>query len=140
MKVLVASDKFRGTVSAEGVGAAVTLAATQTGWTATSLPLADGGEGLLDALGGPNRLLTVSGPLGDPVEAPWRYDKATRTATIEMAAASGLALVGAENNDPIAASTVGTGELVSAAVELGAKRVVVGVGGSATTDGGFEPG
>lgn len=137
MKVLIASDKFRGTVSARGVGDAVSAAAKQLGWQAVSMPLADGGEGLLDALGGPNRSLLVSGPLGDPVEAPWRYDRSSRAATIEMAAASGLALVGAENNDPIAATTTGTGELVAAAVELGAKRIVVGVGGSATTDGGF---
>ncbi len=137
MKVLVASDKFRGTVSAAEVGDAVALAAQQAGWKSQQIPLADGGEGLLDALGGPNRSLVVTGPLGDPVEAAWRYDRSARSATIEMAAASGLALVGAENNDPIAASTTGTGELVSAAIEQGAKRIVVGVGGSATTDGGF---
>lgn len=137
MKVLVASDKFRGTVSASGVGDAVAVAAERLGWQTTSLPLADGGEGLLDALGGPNRSTLVTGPLGDPVDAVWRFDRSSRVATIEMAAASGLGLIGAENNDPVAATTSGTGELVSAAVELGAKRIVVGVGGSATTDGGF---
>ncbi len=84
----------------------------------------------------PNRRTIVMGPLGDPVEAEWRLSK--RTAVIEMARASGLALVGgAEGNDPIAASTHGTGELVAAAVESGANRVIVGVGGSATTDGGL---
>ncbi len=137
MKVLVASDKFRGTVTADGVGAAVGVAAQQLGWESVSMPLADGGEGLLDALGGANRSMLVTGPLGDPIDAAWRYHRPSRTATIEMAAASGLALVGAENNDPIAATTTGTGELVSAAIEVGAKRIVVGVGGSATTDGGF---
>ena len=98
--------------------------------------MADGGEGTLEALGGPNRTTTVTGPLGAPVDAAWRLDG--RTAVIEMAAASGLALVGgAEANDPVAASTVGTGELIVAALDVGARRVIVGLGGSATTDGGL---
>lgn len=98
--------------------------------------MADGGEGVLEALGGPNRTATVTGPLGDPVVAAWRLDRST--AVIEMALASGLSLVGgADGNDPIAASTYGTGELISDAVEAGARRVIVGVGGSATTDGGL---
>lgn len=98
--------------------------------------MADGGEGTLDALGGPNRTTVVTGPLGAPVEAEWRLDG--RTAVIEMARASGLELTGgAEHNDPIAASTAGTGELIAAALEAGATRIVVGVGGSATTDGGL---
>ncbi len=137
MKVVVASDKFRGTASATEVANAVEVAAGPLGWSVQAVPLADGGEGLLDVLGGANRSLLVTGPNGDPVNAPWRYDRREKTATIEMAAASGLALVGAENNDPVAATTAGTGELLSAAVELGAKRIVVGVGGSATTDGGL---
>jgi len=98
--------------------------------------MADGGEGTLDALGGANRSTRVTGPLGAPVEAPWRLDG--DTAVIEMAAASGLALVGgSEHNDPIAASTAGTGELIAAALDVGARRIIVGVGGSATTDGGL---
>lgn len=98
--------------------------------------MGDGGEGTIDAVGGPNRVTTVTGPLGDPVQARWRL-KGT-TAYIEMAAASGLVLVGgAEGNDPIAASTQGVGELIGAALESGAKRIVVCVGGSATTDGGL---
>jgi glycerate kinase len=76
----------------------------------------------------------VSGPLGDAVEAAWRYG---RTAVLEMARASGLELIGAEANDPVAASTAGTGELIAAAVDAGCKRIIVGVGGSATTDGGL---
>lgn len=98
--------------------------------------MADGGEGTLDALGGPNRSSTVTGPLGALVEAPWRLDG--RRAVIEMAAASGLELAGGvEHNDPIAASTAGTGELIAAALDVGATRIIVGVGGSATTDGGL---
>jgi glycerate kinase len=100
------------------------------------VPVADGGEGTLDVLGGANRSALVTGPLGDPVEAAWRLDG--RTAVIEMARASGLDLVGGpEGNDPIAADTVGTGELIQLAVDSGARRVVVGLGGSATVDGGL---
>ena len=98
--------------------------------------MADGGEGTLEVVGGANRTTTVTGPLGDPVEALWRLHR--HTAVIEMARASGLALVGgAEFNDPLGATTYGTGELIDAAVERGARRVLVGVGGSATTDGGL---
>ncbi|MDH3708112.1 MAG: glycerate kinase [Acidimicrobiia bacterium] len=136
MRVLAAPDKFKGTASAADVAAAIALAVTEAGGEAVTLPLADGGEGTLDALGGANRRTMVSGPLGDPVEAPWRLHRGT--AVLEMAAASGLDLVGGpDGNDPVAASTAGTGELISTAVEAGATRVVVGVGGSATTDGGF---
>jgi glycerate kinase len=98
--------------------------------------MADGGEGTLDAFGGPNRTTTVTGPLGEPVEAAWRLDG--RTAVIEMAQASGLELVGGpDGNDPVAASTAGVGELVVAALDAAATKVIVGVGGSATTDGGL---
>lgn len=98
--------------------------------------MADGGEGTLEALGGANRSTVVTGPLGDPVEAGWRLSG--RRAVIESARASGLALVGgAEGNDAVAASTYGTGELIATAVDLGANDVVVGVGGSASTDGGL---
>ncbi len=98
--------------------------------------MADGGEGFLDVVGGANRCTTVMGPLGDPVDAPWRLRDGT--AFIEMARASGLALVGgAAGNDPIAATSFGTGELIGAALDAGARRIVVGMGGSATTDGGL---
>lgn len=136
MRVVAAPDTFRGTCTATEVAAAVGRAARIRGWECDEVPVADGGEGTLDALGGSNRSTLVTGPLGDPVEAPWRLHR--RTAVIEMARASGLELVaGAEGNDPLAASTYGTGELITAAVDLGASRVVVGVGGSATTDGGL---
>ena len=134
--MVAAPDKFRGTASATEVADAIGRAAWEAGWRCDEVPMADGGEGLLEALGGANRVSTVTGPLGDPVEAPWRLDRST--AVIEMALASGLTLVGgAEGNDPVAASTYGTGELVNDAVEAGARRVIVGVGGSATTDGGL---
>jgi glycerate 2-kinase len=134
--VVAAPDKLRGTATAAEVAAAVARAAATAGWTADAAPVADGGEGTLEVLGGANRTTTVTGPLGDPVEAAWRY--AGTLAVVEMAQASGLVLVGgAEGNDPMAAATHGTGELISAAVDAGCKRIIVGVGGSATTDGGL---
>ena len=136
MHIVAAPDKFRGTATAAQVADAVALAASQAGATTDTAPMADGGEGTLEVVGGANRTTTVTGPLGDPVEAPWRLHR--HTAVIEMARASGLALVGgAEDNDPLGATTYGTGELIDAAVERGARRVLVGVGGSATTDGGL---
>lgn len=136
MRVVAAPDKFRGTASAAEIAAAVGRAAGAAGWACDEIPVADGGDGLLDVLGGANRTSVVTGPLGDPVEAGWRYDRGT--AVIEMARASGLLLVGGpEGNDPIAADTHGTGELIQTAVESGATRIIVGLGGSATTDGGL---
>jgi glycerate kinase len=99
-----------------------------------ALPLADGGEGTLDALGGERRSAVVAGPLGDPVRAEWSL-LPNGTGVVESAQASGLSLVA--SNDPIAATTRGTGELIALAAAGGARRILVGVGGSATTDGGL---
>jgi glycerate kinase len=135
-RLVIAPDKFRGTATAGQLIEAVAQSATSAGWSVSGVPMADGGEGTLDALGGANRTSLVTGPLGDPVEAAWRLDR--RTAVIEMARASGLQLVGgAEGNDALSASTYGTGELIGLALENGARRIVVGLGGSATTDGGL---
>ncbi|WP_432974698.1 glycerate kinase family protein [Dactylosporangium sp. CA-233914] len=137
MRVVAAPDKYRGSASANEIAAAIAKAVEDYSGTCTQLPLADGGEGTLDAFGGPNRWTEVTGPLGLPVKAGWRLDAGGR-AVIEMARASGLVLAGgAEGNDPYRASTHGTGELIAAAVEAGARRIVVAVGGSATTDGGL---
>ena len=101
-----------------------------------TLPLADGGEGTLDALGGSNRVSQVTGPLGDLVSARWRISG--NLAVVEMAEASGLLLAGGpQHNDPLAASTLGTGEILVEARTAGARRIIVGVGGSASTDGGL---
>jgi glycerate kinase len=136
VRVVAAPDKFRGTASAADVAAAVGRAAAACGWDCDQIPMADGGEGTLEVLGGPNRTTVVSGPLGDPVPAEWRLHRGT--AVIEVAQAVGLTLAGGpDENDPIAASTHGVGELIGAAVDAGAKRVIVCVGGSATTDGGL---
>jgi glycerate kinase len=129
-------DKFRGTVTATEATAAVGHACWELGHDADEAPMSDGGDGLLEIFGGPNRRTLVSGPLGVPVEAAWRIEH--RSAVIEMATASGLQLVGgAAGNDPLRASTIGTGELIDRALEQGARRIVVGLGGSATTDGGL---
>lgn len=136
MRVVAAPDKFRGTATAAQVAAAAGRGASSAGWDCDEVPVADGGEGTLEVLGGANRTTTVTGPLGEPVDARWRL--AGQTAVIEMAEASGLELAGgAAGNDPIAADTVGTGELIQLAVESGARRVIVGLGGSATVDGGL---
>jgi glycerate 2-kinase len=137
MRLVAAPDKLRGTATAQDVAAALErVAAATPGWECVAQPMADGGEGTLELFGGPNRTIRVTGPLGEPVDAGWRLDD--RTAVVEMARASGLDLVGGpEGNDPVAASTVGTGELLSRALELGARRLLVGLGGSATTDGGL---
>ncbi len=136
MHVVAAPDKFRGTAGAPTVAGAVGRAAATEGWTCDQVPMADGGEGTLEALGGPNRTTTATGPLGDLVEAGWRYGG--RSAVVEMAQASGLALVGgAEGNDAIAAASSGTGELIAAAIDAGCHRVLIGLGGSASTDGGL---
>jgi len=136
VRVVAAVDKFRGTATAAEVAAAIGHACWELGHDCVEIAVADGGEGILDALGGPNRTTTVTGPLGDPVETPWRLHR--RVAVIEMALASGLQLAGgAEGNDPMAASTTGVGELIDRALDLNAQRIVVGLGGSATTDGGL---
>jgi glycerate 2-kinase len=135
VRILIAPDKFRGTATAVEAAEALALGALDAGWQPVTIPLADGGEGTLEAFGGATETSLVTGPLGRPVEAAWRLDG--EVAVVEMARASGLLLAGgAEHNDPLAATSRGTGELIAEAVHRGARRVVVGVGGSACTDGG----
>lgn len=145
--MVAAPDKFRGTATAPEVAAAVGRAAAASGWTCDEAPVADGGEGLLDVLGGNVRRTRVRGPLGEAVEAEWRVLSPARrgrggadrpVALIEMARAAGLELAGgAEWNDAMRASTAGVGDLIAAALAARAGRVIVGLGGSATTDGGL---
>src|SRR4051794_23888041 len=137
MRILAAPDKFRGTATAAEVAGAIAAAAVRLGAECRLLPMADGGEGMVDVLGGPNREDVVSGPLGTPVRAPWRYEPHRRRAVVESAAACGLVLAGGPaHNDPEGASTRGVGELLVAALRSGAEQILVGLGGSATTDGG----
>ena len=136
MQVLAAADKFKGTASAAQVCAAIGHACWDLGLDCIEMPLADGGEGTLAVLGGANRTATVTGPLGTMVQAQWGMHKGV--AIIEMAQASGLTLAGgAEKNDPMGATTRGTGELIDRALNEGAKKIIVCLGGSATTDGGL---
>ena len=139
--LVTAPDKFRGTATAAEVAAAAAGAAREAGWTADEAPMSDGGEGLLQALGGRRHVTTVTGPLGASVKAEWRmiHDAHHRvqTAVIEMSRAAGRALVPQpRGDDPVRASTIGVGQLLLAAKEAGADRIVIGCGGSATTDGG----
>jgi len=169
--LLAAPDKFRGTATAAEVAAAAARAAAEAGWTATELPLADGGEGTLDvvsrALGGERRTAKVAGPLGRSVDAAWLFFReglpvlpemlarwAARTgdraaalgsgqrpaapvAFVESALAIGRSLLPAPTGaDPLLARSDGVGELILEAVGAGAEVVLIGAGGSATTDGG----
>jgi glycerate 2-kinase len=135
-RVVAAPDKFKGTATAAEIAGAIGQACWDLGIECAEVPMADGGDGLLDVLGGANRTSVVTGPLGDATPVQWRLSKGT--AVIEMARASGLALVGgARGNQPLDATTSGTGELIDHALDAGARRIIVGLGGSATTDGGF---
>jgi glycerate kinase len=137
---LVAPDSFKGTLSAGQVASALAAGLRSAGRDAVELPVADGGEGTLDVLlgelGGERRRARVADPLGRPVVAGFGLLRDGRTALVEVAAASGLGLVAAGERDAWRASTRGTGELIAAAVDAGAERVLVAAGGSATTDGG----
>ena len=139
--VLVAPDSFKGTFRAAEVAGAIGRGLERAGLMPPDLcPVADGGEGtmeaLLLALGGETVGVEVQEPLGRPVQSQFGLVEDGGTAVIEMAAASGLGLVSEDERDAWAASTYGTGELICAAAAAGAQVILVGVGGSATTDGG----
>lgn len=140
LPALVAPASFKGSFTAAEVAAAIASGLRAGGHQAVELSVADGGEGTMDALvsalGGELRTATVSDPLGRPIEAAFALLPDGRTAVVETAQASGLGRVGEAERDPWEASTLGTGELIAAAVEAGAERVLLTVGGSATTDGG----
>lgn len=142
MRIIVAPDSYKGSVSAVAVAAAMTRGIARVFPEATvhQLPIADGGEGTVDALiaatGGQRREREVCGPLGKPVRACWGVLGDGQTAVIEMAAASGLPLLSEARRDPRRASTFGTGELIRAALDAGLRQIIIGIGGSATNDGG----
>lgn len=141
--ILVAPDSFKGTLRAREVADAVGRGLEQGGWEVELCPVADGGEGtlevLVDALGGEVVTAPASDPLGREIEAPFGLAEdaiGRRVAIVETAAASGLERVRENERDPIGASTAGTGELIVAAARTGVSVIYLGVGGSATTDGG----
>jgi glycerate kinase len=141
MKIVIAPDSFKESLSAPEVAAAIARGWQQVFPDAECLlrPMADGGEGTVDALlaavGGERRECRVRGPMGAPVAAHWGW-LGQATAVIEMAAASGLHWVPREQRDACLASSFGTGELILQALDAGATRIILGLGGSATNDGG----
>ncbi len=144
-RLLAAPDKYRGTLTAPEAAHAVARGAAEAGWDCDLAPVSDGGEGFLDVFSelGTSHVARVRGPLGREVRARWVLGRdpdspGRAVAFVESALAIGLAVVGgAAGNDPVRASSAGLGQLVAAAVQAGAKQVVIGVGGSATTDGGL---
>lgn len=142
MRIVVAPDSFKGSVSAVGVAEAMERGIRRVFPSADvrKMPIADGGEGTVEALvsatGGTVHEIEVTGPLGERVRAHWGVLGDGKTAVIEMAAASGLPLVPADQRDPGRATTFGTGELIGAALDAGLRKIIIGIGGSATNDGG----
>ena len=143
MKFIFASDSFKGTISAIRITELLKQVASEHFPQAETfaLPVADGGEGTVDAMvtaaGGEKVIAEVTGPLGDPVKAEYGILADGVTAVIEMAQASGLPLVPEHLRDPRNTTTYGTGELIRHALASGAKRLLIGIGGSATNDGGM---
>ncbi|POA17606.1 glycerate kinase [Pseudomonas sp. FW300-N1A1] len=142
MKIVIAPDSFKDSLSAIGVADAIARGLADV-WPDAQLvkcPMADGGEGTVEAIlaacAGELRSTRVQGPLGEPVEAHWGWLPESHTAIIEMAEASGLQLVPLEQRDACISSTFGTGELIRAALDAGARRIILAIGGSATNDGG----
>ncbi|HKB33299.1 MAG TPA: glycerate kinase [Candidatus Dormibacteraeota bacterium] len=142
MKVVVAPNAFKGSLTASQAAAAMALGVRDAFPEALVLevPVADGGDGtveaLVSALHGDYRTADVEGPLGDPVEATYGLAGHGRMAVVDLASASGLTLIPAERRDPRKASTYGFGQLLQAARGTGASQVIAGIGGSATNDGG----
>ena len=142
MKIVIAPQGFKGSLTALQVALAIETGVRRVVPDAETLlvPAADGGDGTLQALvdssGGSVEMATVSDPLGRPVEAAWGAMGDGKTAVIEMARASGLALLSLDELDPLNSTTYGTGELFRAALDAGYRRFIVGIGGSATNDGG----
>ena len=142
MKIVIAPDSFKDSLSADGVAQAIAqgLAEVLPNAELVQCPMADGGEGtveaILAALHGECRHARVCGPLGVEVSARWGWLAKTRTAVIEMAEASGLQLVALEQRDACLSSSYGTGQLILDALDAGAETIILTIGGSATNDGG----
>jgi len=142
MKIVIAPQGFKGNLTALQVAQAIENGIKRVAPSAmtTIKPMADGGEGtvqaLVDATGGKMMTTEVTDPLGGRVNAHWGILSDQTTAVIEMAAASGLPLVPPEKRNPLVTTTYGTGELVRAALDRGCQKLIIGIGGSATNDGG----
>ena len=142
MKIVIAPQGFKGNLTALEVARAIEQGIKRVvpGATTTIKPMADGGEGtvqaLVDATGGEIMVTEVTDPLGGRVNAHWGILSDTATAVIEMASASGLPLVPPEKRNPLVTTTYGTGELIRTALDHGCRKLIIGIGGSATNDGG----
>src|SRR5437588_2426381 len=142
MRIIIAPQSLKGSLTAAEAGQAIAqgVEAVYPEAEIDVVPVADGGEGtvqaLVDATGGMIVEQTVTGPLGEPVVAFFGLLGDGDTAAIEMAAAAGLPLVPSERRDPRITTTFGVGELILAALEYGCRRFIIGIGGSATNDGG----
>lgn len=141
MKIVIAPDSFKESLSAPDAAAAIERGIKQAypGAHTVCVPMADGGEGTVEAVlaatGGQWRTTAVTGALGESLDAPWGWLD-DGTAVIEMAAAAGLEQTPPEQRDPLRASSAGVGQLIRAALDAGAKRIILGLGGSSTNDGG----
>ncbi len=142
-KVILAPNALKGSCTAVAAASAMArgIARALPGAILVELPVADGGDGLAEVLGrvlhGERRRVLVRGPRFEPLDTALVWSPERRTAVVEMALASGLALLPQPDQDPTATTTLGTGELMRAALDLGAERIIVGLGGSATNDGGI---
>jgi len=142
MKIVIAPDSFKESLDAMAVATCIENGFSQIFTEAEfiKLPLADGGEGtvdvLLQALQGKKQYARVTGPLGLPVDAMWALLEDGKTALIEVAAASGLDLLSPDQRDPLQATTLGTGEIIKKALDLGVDKILLGLGGSASNDAG----
>ena len=142
MHIIIAADSFKGTLSSLEAGTVIKEGALSVfpGSSIEVLPMADGGEGTVEAVlhctAGEKAVFTVTGPLGEPVQASYGRLSGNR-AIMEMAEASGLMLVPKEKRNPLLTSTMGTGEMIARAMEDGARKIFLGIGGSATCDGGM---
>jgi glycerate 2-kinase len=142
MKIIVAPDSYKGCMSALGVAQAMERGILRVFPNAEvgKIPIADGGEGTVEALiaatNGTLKQVEVTGPLGERVTAHWGILGDSQTAVIEMAAASGLPLVPAGKRNPQISTTYGTGELIRTVLDAGLRKIIIGIGGSATNDGG----
>lgn len=142
MKIVIAPDSFKESLSAMQVAEAIEQGFSEIFPQAEyiKLPMADGGEGTVESMvaatGGERVHVNVTGPLGQPVNGFFGWMGDGETAVIEMAAASGLHLVAPEQRNPLITTSFGTGELILAALNHGARKIILGIGGSATNDGG----
>ena len=143
MKVVVAIDSLKGSLSSIEAGMAIRdgVLAAKSDAEVIVKPLADGGEGTTDALiegmNGKRIDLTVTGPMGTPVNAYYGYLADSRTAVMEMASAAGITLVPAAEKNPLLATSFGVGEVMNDALQKGCRNFIIGIGGSATNDGGI---